>query len=542
MHRSPSSYRLLPACPRRSWRWLLGILALLLGASRPAAQDSAPEVLVEVTEEQVELSVANRAVFAFRGELAGYSPEERRASAEVRLARILKAGGALAISTRAAEGGTQILVDDELLLTVMPADARAPAGETQESLVSDVRARLATALAETVEARSLKAWLLAGAKALAATLAAALVLTLLWRAQRRLSPRIGALAHARSEKLASSDLRVLGQQNLALLARGAFLSLAWLVTLAVLFFWLEFTLLCFPYSRALGEGIGAELAQESAGLGAKLLASLPNLAVVLAIWLLARFVAGVVTRYFAAAQQGLVESRLAEAVTAPVAARIVVALVWLAALVISFPYIPGSGTQAFRGITVFAGLMLSLGSSSIVAQMASGILLAYARAFRVGDYVRVGEHEGTVVALGLLATKIHTTKNEELSVPNTVFTGGTTTNLSRLSQSSGVFLATKLTLGYDIPWRKVHELLVGAARKTEGLRAEPAPYVLQTSLSDFYVEYELRACLDVPRTRVSTLSRLHAQLLDDFQQAGLQILSPHFLKHGKMTGREGIEP
>lgn len=518
------------------------LLAALVPLTRPAAQGTEPEILVALEEERIELSLANRPVFTFRGALAGYSPEERRAAAEARLTRILATSATHEVTEQTAEGGTQVLVGGQLLLTVTPADARALAGETVESLVTDVRARLATALAETAEARSLRAWLVAGAKALAAALVAALALTVLWRSQRRVSQRLGALAHARSGQLASSDLRVLGQQNLAPLARGTVLCLAWLVTLAVLFFWLEFTLLAFPYSRPLGEEIGAELAGESAKLGTALLASLPGLAVVLAVWLVARIVVGVVTRYFAAAQEGLVESRLAEAVTAPVATRIVVALVWLAALVISFPYIPGSGTQAFRGISVFAGLMLSLGSSSIVAQMASGILLAYARTFRVGDYVRVGEHEGTVVALGLLSTKIHTTKNEELSVPNTLFTASTTTNLSRLAQTSGVYVSTKLTLGYDIPWRRVHELLIGAARKTEGLRAEPAPYVLQAALSDFYVEYELRACLDVPRQRVATLSRLHAHLLDDFQQAGLQILSPHFLKHGKMTGREGIDP
>jgi small-conductance mechanosensitive channel len=183
--------------------------------------------------------------------------------------------------------------------------------------------------------------------------------------------------------------------------------------------------------------------------------------------------------------------------------------------------------------------MVSLGSTSVVGQMASGIVLAYSRAFRVGDFVRFGEHEGTVVAFNLLATKLRTNKNEEISVPNALFTSGTTVNYTRFSRDEGTFLATKLTLGYDIPWRTVHELLLGAARRTEGLRTDPPAYVLQTALSDFYIEYELRAAVVDPARRPRALAALLQNVLDDFDAARVPILSPH---HSHLHGAVNWAP
>lgn len=193
-------------------------------------------------------------------------------------------------------------------------------------------------------------------------------------------------------------------------------------------------------------------------------------------------------------------------------------------------------------MTVFAGLMVSLGSTSLVGQMASGIVLAYSRAFRVGDFVRFGEHEGTVVAFTLLATKLRTRHNEEINVPNSLFTSGTTTNYTRFAAEHGTFLSTKLSLGYDIAWRRVHELLLGAARRTEWLRTDPAPRVLQTALPDFYIEYELRAAPLEPELRQEVLSRLHGNALDDFEAAGVQILSPHHTHlHGAVAAPSSVQ-
>jgi hypothetical protein len=171
-------------------------------------------------------------------------------------------------------------------------------------------------------------------------------------------------------------------------------------------------------------------------------------------------------------------------------------------VVAAYPYIPGSNTDAFKGVSIFVGLLVSLGSTSVVGQAASGLILMYSRALKGGDYVRVGETEGTVVSLGMLSTKIRTPKNEEISIPSGVMIGTVIKNYTRLVKEEGVIVYTSVTIGYDTPWRQVHAMLIQAADRTEGLRKDAKPFVFQTALSDFYVEYQLNAYIKKPGDRV----------------------------------------
>lgn len=182
----------------------------------------------------------------------------------------------------------------------------------------------------------------------------------------------------------------------------------------------------------------------------------------------------------------------------------------------------------FKGVSVFLGVVLSLGSTGLVNQAMSGLVLMYARAFRPGDYVRIGEVEGVITNLALLSTKVRTTKNEEVTIPNAALVAGSTKNYSRLAGEHGVVAYTSVTIGYDAPWRQVHALLALAASRTGGIRKAPAPFVLQIALVDFYVEYQLNAWLEQAADRIPVLSALHANILDAFNEYGVQIMSPHF--------------
>jgi small-conductance mechanosensitive channel len=210
--------------------------------------------------------------------------------------------------------------------------------------------------------------------------------------------------------------------------------------------------------------------------------------------------------------------------------RLAVALLWVFAIVVAYPYLPGSGSDVFKGVSVFVGLVISLGSSGVVNQAMSGLVLMYSRALKPGDYVRVADTEGVVAELGLLSTKICTNKRELVTIPNGVVVGTTTKNYSRLAADggSGVILHTSVTIGYDTPWRQVHALLLAAAERTPGLRRDPAPFVRQTALSDFYVEYQVNAHLEQPEERVAALSTLHENIQDCFNEHGVQIMSPHY--------------
>jgi small-conductance mechanosensitive channel len=197
-------------------------------------------------------------------------------------------------------------------------------------------------------------------------------------------------------------------------------------------------------------------------------------------------------------------------------------------LVLAYPYLPGSNSDAFKGMSVFLGVVLSIGSSGIVNQMMSGLTITYSRAVRPGDWVKMGDVEGTVIQVGVLSIKVKTARREEVTIPNAVVMSQVTTNYSRFADTEGVFVPTSVTIGYDTPWRQVQALLLLAAERTPGVRRDPKPVVRQTALQDFYVQYVLLVCLDSPQQRFLTLDALHANIQDAFNEYGVQIMSPNY--------------
>jgi small-conductance mechanosensitive channel len=174
------------------------------------------------------------------------------------------------------------------------------------------------------------------------------------------------------------------------------------------------------------------------------------------------------------------------------------------------------------------GVLVSLASSSALSNMIAGIVLTYTSAFRVGDRVKLGDAFGDIIETSLLATRVRTIKNEHVTIPNSIALGSAVTNYSRPGKTPGLILHTSVTIGYDVPWRKVHDLLIDAALATPGLRAEPRPFVWQTALNDFYVTYEINAYTDAPRDMIDIYAALHARIQDAFCAAGVEIMSPHY--------------
>jgi small-conductance mechanosensitive channel len=198
------------------------------------------------------------------------------------------------------------------------------------------------------------------------------------------------------------------------------------------------------------------------------------------------------------------------------------------AVVVAFPYIPGSSSPAFQGVSIFLGVLFSLGSTSAVANVVAGVILTYMRAFRAEDIVQIGDARGRIISTGLLVTRVRTPKNVEVTIPNTLILGGQVTNFSNQAREGKLILHTSVTIGYDAPWRQVHELLRQAAAKTPGLLNDPAPFVLQTSLDDFYVTYQLNVYTGAPERMLITLSDLHQNIQDLFNEYGVQIMSPNY--------------
>ena len=310
--------------------------------------------------------------------------------------------------------------------------------------------------------------------------------------------------------------------------RAATAAITWALLLLLADAWATFVFHQFAYTRPWGERSTAWLLALLGQFASAMAAAVPGLLTVALIFVLARTVTRVSSGFLQRVENGDIQVSWLDADTAVPTRRLASAAIWLFALAMAYPSLPGAGSEAFKGVSVLAGLMLSLGASSVVGQALSGLSLMYSRSLRVGEFVKVGDVEGTVTGMGMFTTRIHTGLGEEVSMPNSVVFGQPIRNFSRLVKDGRFMIHTTVTIGYATPWRQVHAMLIAAAELTPGLRPLPTPFVYQRGLADWYVEYELFAHMDEPLERVAVLSGLHANIQDQFNTYGVQIMSPHF--------------
>jgi len=500
---------------------LLALNALLAGA----AATPAPEATLEV---------AHRPVATFRSHYNGADPQARVARAQTRLdearQRELPPVVDMVPVTLDRQRGVAFRQGDVLLFTLTEADLEPGAGEALEATARVTQSRLGEALKAEAEQRQWPVILKALGVAAAETLLMALLLWGLWRLSSTLEQALG-LRLENDEDSNPRTARTWLQYAQGLLSRLVQLATLFL-SAALLFFWVTSVLLAFPGTRGLGERLGGLFLETAASLGEGVLRAIPGLVVVAVIVLLAQAVVEASDAVFRAVARRNLAVSFIHPETAAATRRLVALGIWALAVVAAYPYLPGSSSDVFKGVSVLLGAMITLGSSGVVNQLMSGLVLVYSRALRLGDHVVVGKDsdavEGVVQEVGTLATKLKTMRNEEITIPNAVLVSNPIRNYSRLSATQGTMMATRVTIGYDAPWRQVHALLLKAARATEGLRQTPEPFVLQRALSDFYVEYELYVYLDKPLERLPRLSELHQNIQDAFNEAGVQIMSPHF--------------
>jgi len=508
----------------------LASIGAAAGQERPTAAAGPTSPLVaERTDESYTLTFFNREIVRLRARVVGRRPAERALGAARLLHELVTQRATTPVESRSFQGASMITVGSRGVLMLTAADVDDLAGETLDGVTAQTVARLRRALDEAAEAHAPR--LLAREAATAATAAGAalLVIWILGRARRRISDTLGAISERKITGIgiaavdAPSASRVLALQRRAI---GVAFTTAALV---VIYATTTFVLRQFPYTRAWGESMSGFLLTTVQRLGLDAVRALPGLVTVAIILAVARFLVRLAGAWFMAVEQGQAQPRWLHPDTAQPTRRLVTALLWLFAVVVAYPYMPGSQTEAFKGVSVFLGLMVTLGSSGLVNHIMSGFMITYSRAVRVGDFVRIGDVEGTVMHLGVLSTKVRSLWSEEVTIPNAVVVSQTMTDYSRAGDAEGVYTPTSVTIGYDAPWRQVHALLLQAAERTPGLRAVPRPLVLQASLEDFYVKYTLLVCLEQQQARLLTLDALHANIQDLFNEHGVQIMSPNYV-------------
>jgi small-conductance mechanosensitive channel len=512
-------------------RWHAALLTLLVALAwlTPAqAQDTASPVAADPIE-PTELVIANRPITTLRAQAFGATPAERVEAIEAGLDALRARGGPLVVSTRAIPEGAAILVDGRILFRVLNEDVNRESGETTAVAAEAAARNLTLAMDEIREGRDSKAMLTAVGYTLLATLVLAGLLWLITRVYAVISRRVRAVVQQRSEKLVPNWSRqVVGHSGVTDLAMVPVKLTAWAVVLLLAYEWAALVLGFFPYTRPWGEKLFDNLLGALGGFAAGILHAVPGLLFVALIFFVTRFVVRLVRAFFDGVQAGHVKVGWVDETTARPTGRLLTAIIWLFALVAAYPYIPGSDSEAFKGIGVFVGLMLSIGASGVVNQAVSGLMLMYTKALRPGEFVQVGDTEGTVTSVGFLTTRIETLRNVEVTLPNAYLVSNETRNLSRLATRGGMRLTTSVTIGYDTPWRQVHAMLQLAAERTTGVFRETPVKVLQTALQDFYVEYTLVVPVADPRHKIAVLTELHANIQDVFNEHGVQIMSPNY--------------
>ncbi|MCW5624645.1 MAG: mechanosensitive ion channel, partial [Burkholderiales bacterium] len=351
-------------------------------------------------------------------------------------------------------------------------------------------------------------------------------------ARRRLAVQLSLAVRARLDRLKVAGVHAVQPAMLQTFTRRFVTLITWIIGGAFTYGWLVFALERLPYTRPWGRELEHHLVDLLKFVGLAIVGAIPGLVLVAVIVLITRGVQQAGAFFFDRVEGGQIRIGWLDADTAKPTRRIAMLVLWLFALAMAYPYLPGANTDAFKGLSVLVGLMISIGASSLVGQAFSGLILMYSRALRVGEFVRIGDAEGTVTELGLFATRVRTGMGEELVMPNAVVIGQVTRNYSRTVQGTGFVLHTTVTIGYDAPWRQVHAMLLEAATRTRGVLSTPAPLVLQTALSDYYVEYRLVATAgpEAPRLRAEAMSALHANIQDVFNEHGVQIMSPHYME------------
>lgn len=509
------------------FRCLLGLAIAVIPCLATAQQlDTNTQV-----RQSAPVMVANRTIIVLRGPIAGYSAQERVSSVMQRIDAILGTDKSPTVSTQDVEDGTKVLLGDRFAFLVTRIDTDPQVGETTSNVAREAAKRLQQALSEYREQRTPQYLLIHSAWAAAATAVYAGILWLLFTINRRVGHRVAALAGMRAERVHVQGVSLLDPQNVRWIVRRLFLVLAWLLALFATYSWLTFALTQFPYTRPWGEHMEGNLFGIAGDIGLGMIKAVPGLVVVAVILLIARLIIRIAKIFFDRVERGVVTLGSLDEDTAVPTRRIFQMIVWAIAIALAYPYLPGADTEAFKGVSVLFGLMVSIGASGIVGQAASGFILMYTRAFRAGEYVRIGDIEGTVVVLGSFSTRLRTGLGEEILLPNSVALQNTTKNYSRSVSGPGFVVNTGVTIGYSTPWRQVHAMLEEAARRTPDIARDPAPHVRQTALSDFYVEYRLIAYASIEQAaqRMEMMSRLHANIQDVFNEHGVQIMSPHYM-------------
>jgi small-conductance mechanosensitive channel len=504
------------------------LLAAALFSLQPChGQIGIPEADAERTAAPVKLD--GTVLLRVRG-VASITAEQR---AQTIAARIEAAAGDISMSPEALRVGessawSTIVAGDRVLMAVTDLDASLE-GSDRKTLAEKYRVTIAEAIDAYRRERRAGLLLKAALYALGATLA---LLALLFAGNRLFRTCHAALERSFRSKVHNdrSGSLPLMQADLLWSPMSALLRLLRTITvLPIGFVYAGFVLGLFPWTRQTSRNLLAILLGPLHTIGQSFVASLPSLLFLVVFAVIVRYALKLIMLLFEAIANGAVSFAGFDTEWAMPTYRMVRVLVVAFALVVAYPYMPGSDSGAFKGLSLFLGVVLSLSSSSAIANVIAGYTLIYRRAYRVGDRVKIGDSFGDVDEIRLQATFVRSLKNEIIVIPNSEVLKTSVINYSAIAKGPGLILHTSVGIGYETPWRLVEAMLLEAAQRTPQLLRDPPPFVLQTFLGDFAITYEINAFCNEPRATDAIYTALHRNILDTFNEHGVQIMTPAYI-------------
>ena len=426
-----------------------------------------------------------------------------------------------------APSSGQILAGRQAIVTVYDADARLE-GVDRQTLGRAYLLRIQETLATYRQARQPRVLVLHTLLALAAALALLGFLFVGLRLVRRTLRELERRYKHRIGEVRIQGLKLLPAERMWGSLIGALKFVTAAAGLVAIYSTLAYLFSLFPWTRGLSYNLAGLVLEPLLSITRKFVATIPDLFFLLVLAGVTYYLLKVIRLAFSSIENGAATIAGFDPAWAKPTYRLIRGFAIALALVVAFPYIPGSNTQAFKGVSLFVGLVFSLGSTSLIGNLVSGYSLTYRRAFKQGDRVKIGDYVGNVQESKLLVTYLRTIKNEIIAVPNSSIVNTEVTNYSSLAHIDGLILHTSVGIGYGTPWRQVEAMLLRAAAQTDGLLREPKPFVREKQLRTFDVEYEINAYCDSPHAVESLYAALHRNILDVFNEYGVQIMTPAY--------------
>lgn len=488
------------------------------------------------SQESSSVTVNNQKIFDIKTPVGSFTPKARAQAISQRIINLAKDQtfdvNSIQISDK--KNYTNITANGSVIMTITNSDAQA-ANKSKTALAYDYRQRIQRAIREYRNEHSLRHILLGIFYTIAATLFLIIVFKLFRFLYKWLIKKLRSFSKY-IKPLKIQRFELLPVSNIFKVIIGFIKFLGITGEIGLVYFYLVFVLGLFSWTQGFAEDLSEYFISSLRNIGTAIVAYIPSLFFIILVIVLTRYILKLVKYIFKGIEEGrIVLSGFYKEWSEPTS-KIVQFLVLALVLAIIFPYLPGADTAAFKGISVFVGALVTFGSSSAIANIIAGIILTYTRAFKIEDRVKIADTIGDIVEKNLLVTRIRTIKYEIISIPNSVVLQSHIINYSSSAKDPGLILHTRVTIGYNTLWSKVYNLLISAALSTDNILHKPDPFVLQAGLNDFFVTYELNAYTDKPEIMQNIYSELHKNIQDKFNEAGVEIMSPHYtaIRDGNM--------